>query len=206
MEYNIVIRKNGKFMQKKWEIYAENISFVEHYKKAVRHRELLRKIKYFIDRTDKEIILDLGCGEGIQLLTLRNKDKYIIGIDISKSFLQRFKRNSTNLSQNNNYIQADITHIPLKNSSIELCINSQVMEHIKDDNKLLQEIKRIIKPKSIVIITVPIKQNLRDIIYIPFFKLILKKQWFGTDLTHLRLYSTKGLLKKMKMLDFSMPY
>lgn len=195
-------------VKKKWETYAEQHDILSHYKKSIKHKTMLKIIRNLINRTKNDIIVDLGCGEGIQLLTLQDKNEYSVGIDISRIFLLRFKNYSEiyNHSQKYNYIQADITHIPLKNNSIDICINSQVIEHIKNDYEVLKEIRRIIKKKSAVILSIPIKENFRDLLYIPLFKILLNKEWHGTDSTHLRLYSTKNLLKLTKKLNFIEPY
>ncbi|CQR58611.1 class I SAM-dependent methyltransferase [Paenibacillus riograndensis] len=53
-------------------------------------------------------------------------------------------------------VVADITNLQFKNNYFDWIICNHVMEHIKNENKALYEIKRCLKPGGSLIITVPI--------------------------------------------------
>lgn len=50
----------------------------------------------------------------------------------------------------------DMTAIPFEDESFDLVWASHVLEHIEDDIKALQEVKRILKPGGVAILPVPI--------------------------------------------------
>jgi len=50
------------------------------------------------------------------------------------------------------------TDIPLRNESVATVVCSEVLEHIRDDERALQEMSRIIRPGGELILTVPIHQ------------------------------------------------
>lgn len=52
-------------------------------------------------------------------------------------------------------VVADSTQLPFKNKSFSCVICSEVLEHIENDRKALQEIARVIKPSGSFIITFP---------------------------------------------------
>jgi len=51
---------------------------------------------------------------------------------------------------------ADITNLPFKNKTFDFVYCSHVLEHIEDDLRAMREIKRVLTPKGIAILQVPI--------------------------------------------------
>jgi len=49
----------------------------------------------------------------------------------------------------------DVTNLPFKNSSFDIVICSEVLEHIPDDKRALSELVRILKPGKILAVSVP---------------------------------------------------
>jgi predicted SAM-dependent methyltransferase len=52
--------------------------------------------------------------------------------------------------------QADLLNLPFKDQSYDVIFASHVLEHIKNDEKALSEIRRVLKPGGIAILPVPI--------------------------------------------------
>lgn len=96
-----------------------------------------------------ERILDVGCGWGRELSRLENA----IGIDIVIPFLKT-ARNYVK----NEVVLADAHHLPFINNSFDFVVLSEVIEHLKDVRKALSELKRILKPKSKLLIQTPNKR------------------------------------------------
>lgn len=96
-----------------------------------------------------EKILDVGCGWGRELSRLKNA----IGIDIVLPFLKT-ARNYVR----NDVILADAHELPFVNNSFDYAVLTEVIEHLKDPRKVLSELKRILKPKSKLLIQTPNKR------------------------------------------------
>lgn len=56
-------------------------------------------------------------------------------------------------------VTADICNLPFPDKSFEVVLCSMVLEHIPDDIKAMQEIRRILKPGGKAFITVPIQSG-----------------------------------------------
>jgi len=74
-----------------------------------------------------------------------------------KYFKEKFKEYVTaDLYMENVDVKADLTDLPFKDAEYDFVFASHVLEHIKDDLTALSEIRRILKPKGIAILPVPI--------------------------------------------------
>lgn len=52
--------------------------------------------------------------------------------------------------------KADITRLPFGDASFDLVFASHVMEHIRDDERAISEVHRILRPRGLAILPVPI--------------------------------------------------
>ncbi len=116
----------------------------------VRYQEILKLLKKYLPNESVEI-LDVGCGPGqLGKLILKEGYKNVWGIDISDESLRLaeqkgLKTKKVNLEEN----------FPFGENIFDCVIASEVIEHIYDTEHFLDEIKRILKPSGILIITTP---------------------------------------------------
>jgi len=126
--------------------------------------------------------VDLGCGDGslIKALELYNyfDNKRVIAMDISQNRLKVVDESTQHVE----IILGDACRVAIKDSSIDLVITSQVIEHVGDDLEMANEIYRILKPGGTAYIST------------------VYKKWFGwyfyrcngkwrLDPTHVREYT-----------------
>jgi ubiquinone/menaquinone biosynthesis C-methylase UbiE len=97
-------------------------------------------------------VLDVGSGQGLLLRKIRANypRSRIFGVEFSKELVTR-----SNRVQDANCIMADALHIPLPEKSIDVAFCTEVIEHVNDPVKLLNEIRVLLKPKGKLVITVP---------------------------------------------------
>jgi ubiquinone/menaquinone biosynthesis C-methylase UbiE len=97
-------------------------------------------------------MLDIGCGEGYYLRDATEEGIDAYGIDISTHALENA------LAEVKDRITfGSITEIPFADEEFDIMTAFDVIEHIhpKDTLKALAEIRRVLKPDGIVIITTP---------------------------------------------------
>lgn len=141
-------------------------------------KDLINKIlkKY---KQDKKIkILDIGCGTGSILESLKGKGD-LYGIDPSSDAINYCKTKG-----NFKLKKSNIESLNYPNNYFDVIILSDIIEHIDDDSKGIQNCYKILKKKGILIITVPAH----------------KKLWNQDDirLSHKRRYSKERLQKISK--------
>jgi ubiquinone/menaquinone biosynthesis C-methylase UbiE len=150
----------------------------------------------------KDKILECGCGRGFILNILSELYRAkMSGIDINKEHLKIARKQ---LPKKVVLKHASVYEIPFKDKSFNKIILSEVLEHLEDEDKALQEIRRVLKPGGKIVITVPnkdypflwdpINRFLEDI-----FQMRIQKGIFaGIWAYHVRLYDRNQLRKLLQ--------
>lgn len=114
-----------------------------------------RLILEAVDRDKPKKILDAGCGKGfyVQSLAYFPFIKEIHGFDINETYLKVTKENSSD--PRSRIQKASIYSLPYPCNYFDFIICSEVLEHLEDDKKALLELKRVLKPGGILVVSVP---------------------------------------------------
>ena len=136
-------------------------------------------------------ILDAGCGSSRILGALPQA----IGLDIN------FKKLRYNLSLGNPLVNADIRNLPFKDLSFEAIICSQVIEHLKPDENIFKELKRVLKEQGILILGTPDYARLSWILIEGLYKRLIPGGYADEHITHYRRIS---LIKIIEDLGFKL--
>ena len=97
-------------------------------------------------------VLEVGSGEGYGIMELAPKAEHYIAVDKYNTDI------SDELDEANNitFIQSEVPPLKgIKDNSVDFVVTFQVIEHIEDDERFLQEIHRVLKPGGKVILTTP---------------------------------------------------
>jgi SAM-dependent methyltransferase len=166
----------------------------------------LALIRRYVDLENTRI-LDVGCGIGTYVNRLRGLSEHVYGIDIDE---QRIRRGSVTLP---NLALAVSEHMPFPDSSFDVILLHEVIEHVSDDAVTLQEACRVVRPGGKVVIYAPnrlypfethglylgkryISGNIPLVNYLPGF---LRQRLAP----HVRVYSTGSLRALTRGLDAS---
>jgi len=133
----------------------------------------LRLAEPELESKDDLKIIDLGCGQGIFLKLLEEKFKNIktFGVDIEPCVLEAKKFLKAKIKI------ADIRNSGFPNDFFDIVFCLDVLEHFKNLEEPIREIKRIVEPDGVLIVSLP-TENL-------FYKL-------GRLLTKRTMSSQKG--------------
>jgi ubiquinone/menaquinone biosynthesis C-methylase UbiE len=105
--------------------------------------------------TERQIVVDLGCGPGSFHYELYNCR--IVGIDLSVP--QRAKCSHAS------FVQAHSAAIPLKSNSVDAVVCHHTLEHFEDFRATLTEINRILRNDGLIWIAIPNGYGLDDELY-----------------------------------------
>ncbi|MFH1850646.1 MAG: methyltransferase domain-containing protein [archaeon] len=103
-------------------------------------------------------VLDAGCGDGYLCSMLKDRIASISGVDISNSRIDHAKRTFKNID----FKQGSIYRLPYPDASFDLVTAVEVIEHLEDISRAIREFARV--SRKYVVITVPYKQNIREVI------------------------------------------
>lgn len=115
-------------------------------------------------------VIELGCGAGDGLFDVHEVCSDIeaiqwLGLDLNYHQLSAGKRRSQfRVAERNmqpiNFLTADLLKLPLADSSIDLLLCCEVVEHLPDPLTAFAEMVRILKPGGYAFITTPNPDNL----------------------------------------------
>jgi ubiquinone/menaquinone biosynthesis C-methylase UbiE/uncharacterized protein YbaR (Trm112 family) len=97
-----------------------------------------------------QLILDLGCGTGSMLELLTRRDQRVVGLDLRPEGLHKMRRKLPEAW----LLQAEATNLPLMDGAFDAVLALDILEHV-DDQRLLAEIQRVLRPGGLAIIAVP---------------------------------------------------
>jgi SAM-dependent methyltransferase len=103
------------------------------------------------------VVLDIASGEGYGTAMLAERASRAIGVDVSAGAIQhaRSRYDRPNLE----YLVGDCAAIPLRDKSVDLVVSFETIEHHDQHRKMLEEIKRVLRPDGVLLISSPDKQN-----------------------------------------------
>lgn len=130
--------------------YSINYKSLFNYRKFNRFNRIINEI----DQYSPKKILDVGCGTGGYCIFLKKKGYNIKGIDIDSKKLSE----GLHFDSFCNISYGSATKIPFKNEKFDLVLITEVMEHIKEHDKAIQEARRVLNKNGVIIITVPTRK------------------------------------------------
>jgi len=99
-------------------------------------------------------VLDIGCGYGYGSNLLAGKAEHVTGIDYHQPAIEFAKKNYER--ENLTFLQHDANNpLPFEDDTFELIVSSEVLEHIANQDRLLDEVLRVGKKGKYVIFKTP---------------------------------------------------
>lgn len=127
-----------------------NIEYKSFFEKHLAVYEFTKK---FINL--QNIVLDNGCGTGYGAFLLAPFVSKIIGTDISSDAICKAKQKYQH--KNLCFEIMDAQNLKFANDNFDLICSFQVIEHIEKIDLYLNEMKRVIKPNGMIVISTPNK-------------------------------------------------
>jgi len=124
-----------------------------HWWFVARRRILLSVLKRNLDLKEGLQILDVGCGGGATMGSLRRYGN-VRGIDTSEEAVEYNRERGREVSL------GAVESIPFADNSFDLVLALDVIEHVPNDLQALRELFRTLRPGGSLLVTVPALQML----------------------------------------------
>ena len=119
-------------------------------------------------------VLDLGCGTGRLAVELAERGYDIYGMDVNSDFMDIAQDRARKKMVSAHFAVAAAELLPFGNGFFDICIVNNVLEHVVDWKKTLDEVARVLVPGGIAYFDAanalyPLPTEVK---YIPFFSYI----------------------------------
>jgi ubiquinone/menaquinone biosynthesis C-methylase UbiE len=131
---------------------------------------------------DKGRLLDMGCGPGLFLAEAQKMGWDVEGVEISE-WAVRHAREKMNIK---NISEGGLTALPtITENSFDVITCFDLIEHLVEPHKLLEELARILKPGGLLVITTPWFGS--------WLSRVMGGRWFSIMPEHLHYFSCDSL-------------
>jgi ubiquinone/menaquinone biosynthesis C-methylase UbiE len=119
-----------------------------------RRLELIDEMGMFRGRR----LLDVGCGNGAQTVRLLDRFRHVVGLDVVQEHLRVLNRAlEESQIQNCDTVVYDGSRMPFRDADFDAVISIETLEHVADEQQLLGEIHRVLRPGGTLVLSVPNK-------------------------------------------------
>lgn len=115
----------------------------------LKQQSRLEAIDDSLQMLDYQRVLVIGCGQGDELRLLQTGAAAAFDLSFSAA------RAARDLFPQYGYLQADGMRLPFPNHTFDLVLSSEVLEHILEPAKMLAEVRRVLQPGGVVLLTTP---------------------------------------------------
>lgn len=104
-----------------------------------------------------KVVLDIASGEGYGSAMLANRADKVIGVDISVEAVKHARK--CYKKENLEYKVGGCADISLPDASVDMVVSFETIEHHDQHEQMMQEIKRVLRPTGILLISSPDKYH-----------------------------------------------
>ncbi len=137
-------------MKEKWT--GERLETFIYSRDTIEHLHRYCIVNSYIEN---KIVLDIACGEGYGSNIISRKASFVYGVDIDEMTIQNAKKKY--LQSNLEYKIGNATNIPFEDNTFDVVVSFETIEHHDKHDEMIAEIKRVLKPEGIIIISTPDK-------------------------------------------------
>lgn len=144
------MQKEQHWTGERMETFVQNDAATEH----------LHRYGIMLQLVTGKKVLDIACGEGFGTNLLSQNAAAVTGIDIDNSTIQKAKLKYT--SSKINFLEGKLEAIPCPDASFDIIICFESLEHVNDHEKVMQELKRVLKENGLLVLSTPDKKYYSD--------------------------------------------
>jgi len=144
-----MVNKN-KFAGERLETYIYDANAIKHL-----HRYAIAS-KF----VKEKVVLDIASGEGYGSNLMSQYASFVYGVDIDKETIEKAKLKYK--KSNIQFIVGSTSNIPLEDKSVDVVISYETLEHHDEHERMFKEIKRVLRPNGVSIISTPDKRFYSD--------------------------------------------
>jgi 2-polyprenyl-6-hydroxyphenyl methylase/3-demethylubiquinone-9 3-methyltransferase len=135
-------------------------SFIEHTKGRLgtgeldeRFSSLKNSTEKLLKITDDKKVADIGCGMGVQSILWARSGYFVTAVDIDSDLQIIGKQKVAAEALQIKWVTASASELPFESNKYDVCLCIELLEHVPEWKKCLDQITRIVKPGGVVTLT-----------------------------------------------------
>lgn len=124
--------------------------------------EHLQRYEWCLPFVAGKNVLDIACGEGYGSHILARSAAAVIGVDISAEAVQHAESKYAG-AESLSFKLGDAAEIPLPDQSVDVVVSFETIEHHVRHHEMMSEIRRVLTPDGLLIISSPNKKIYSDL-------------------------------------------
>jgi 2-polyprenyl-3-methyl-5-hydroxy-6-metoxy-1,4-benzoquinol methylase len=126
-------------------------------------RILARKTLKMFDKSNKGLLLDVGCSHGAFDFELARRGYTVVAVDINRESISVGNKIKNALGYKNiTFRHMDILSNDFHKKQFDVIIMFEALEHIKDDASVIREFHRILKDEGLLLLAVPYAEDIQE--------------------------------------------
>jgi 2-polyprenyl-3-methyl-5-hydroxy-6-metoxy-1,4-benzoquinol methylase len=124
-------------------------------------------------------ILDVGCGAGTQSIVWAEAGHRVHALDVNEPLLELGKQRARRANYDIDFRLGSALDLPWANESMDICLVIELLEHVQEWERCLEEFARVLRPVGVLFLTTsnalcPIQQEFN----LPFYS------WYPSPIKH----------------------
>ncbi|KUI40072.1 SAM-dependent methyltransferase [Mycobacterium sp. GA-1199] len=103
------------------------------------------------DRCADRDVLEAGCGEGYGANLIADVARRVVGLDYDESAVAHVRARYPRVDMRH----GNLAELPLADSSVDVVVNFQVIEHLWDQGQFVRECRRVLRPGGCLLMSTP---------------------------------------------------
>jgi len=129
----------------KTQVYREHMARYNFAKNYIAHRK----------------VLDVACGSGFGSFAMAEVAEEVVGLDLDEQAIRFAKEHYQ--EENLHYETGSATALPFGDAEFGAVVSFETIEHLLDQEKFLEEVRRVLEPSGIFLVSTPDRET------IPYF-------------------------------------
>ena len=167
--------------------HTSHSEFVEYYAdKSIHPKQLehfrglrnaiLRVLQRYDGSGKKYDVLDIGCNAGGQCSIWAEQEHRVHGLDVNEPLMELARKRANESGHRIDYRLGTATDLPWADSSMDVCIATELLEHVREWERCVDEFIRVLRPGGALLVTTTNKMCPRQCEFnLPFYSWYPKK-------------------------------
>jgi ubiquinone/menaquinone biosynthesis C-methylase UbiE len=137
-----------------------------------------RAVLAFVNARAGDTILDIGCGNARDIVALLRAGARVVGVDLSEGMIAQARVDLAKAGFEGVTLEVgDATQLGFPADTFDKVIFSEVIEHIPDAARAVDEIHRVLKPGGTVVVSTPNRASWYGFDRYVLWERLLRRKW-----------------------------